>query len=79
MLATTIKVKGETKKLLDIVKKYDNQSYDELIRDLVSEKVEEHLELKPEIKKEILKAVEEIKSKRVKTLTFDEVYERLYG
>ncbi len=79
MKGTTIKVKGETKKLLNVIKKYENQSYDELIRDLVSEKLEEHLELKPEIKKEILKAVEEIKGKRTKTLSFDEAYEMLYG
>ena len=76
---TTIKVKGETKKLLDLIKKYENQSYDELIRELIEEKLEEHLELKEELRKEILRAAEEIKSKGVKTLSYEEVYEQAYG
>ena len=76
---TTIKVKGDTKKLLDIIKKYDNQSYDELIRELVEEKLEEHLELKKELKRQILASADEIRSERVKALSFDALYEKLYG
>ncbi len=45
----------------------------------MSEKVEEHLQLKDELKKEILNSANEIKNKKVKTLKFDELYEKLYG
>ncbi|MBI2575524.1 hypothetical protein HYV82_06590 [Candidatus Woesearchaeota archaeon] len=79
MTQTTIKVKGETKKLLDLVKRYDNQSYDELIRGMIEEKLEEHLELRKELKAQILKAAEDIRLRRVRTLSFDELYENLYG
>ncbi|GEM_PF-6266013 len=79
MTQKTIKVKGETKKLLDLVKRYDNQSYDELIRGMIEEKLEEHLELRKELKAQILKAAEDIRHRRVRTLSFDELYESLYG
>ncbi len=79
MKLSTIKVKDETKKLLEIVKKYNSQSYDEVIRELVEDKLEEHLELKDEVKKQVLRSAEDIRLRRVKTLSFEELYEKLYG
>jgi len=79
MKQTTIKVKDETKKLLELVKKYGNQSYDEVIRDLVEEKLEGHLELREELKRQVLRSAEDIRLRRVKTLSYEKLYEKLYG
>ncbi len=76
---TTIKVKRQTKDFLDIVKKHDRQSYDDLIMTLAEDRLEEHLELRPELKRRIVKAAEDIKAGRGRTLKFEELYEKVYG
>ncbi len=43
------------------------------------DKIEEHLELNPKLKKEILKSATQIKNKKVKTLTFEQVCKKAYG
>ncbi|MBI3051390.1 hypothetical protein HYY74_02940 [Candidatus Woesearchaeota archaeon] len=76
---TTIKVRKETKEFLDLIKKHDKQSYDDLIMNLVEDWVEEHLELEPRVRRQILKSVHDIKSGRVKALKFEELYNKVYG
>ncbi|MBI4438950.1 hypothetical protein HY640_03400 [Candidatus Woesearchaeota archaeon] len=79
MAASTIKLKDETKRMLDLIKRFERQSYDEVITELIEDKIEAHLELKNELKTEIIKLSEDLRNKRVKGLSFRQLYEKTYG
>ena len=54
---TTIKLSGKTKEKLDNMKMYDNETYEEVIEDLI----EDHLSLNPQFKKSLDDARAQIK------------------
>lgn len=63
-MATTIQVSEDLKGKLDSFKMFNNESYEDILWDLI----EDHLELSKETKLEILEAEKDIKAGRVKTL-----------
>ncbi len=71
MVTTTIKISVQTKRLLESMKMYKNESYEDVILDLI----EDHLELNPEFKKKLEKAVEEVR--RGETLPLTKVLEEI--
>jgi len=71
MATTTIKISVKTKRLLDRMKMFKNESYEDVILDLI----EDHLELNPEFKKELEKAAEEVK--KGETLPLAKVLEEI--
>lgn len=71
MVTTTIKISVQTKRLLESMKMYKNESYEDVILDLI----EDHLELNPEFKKKLEKAVEEVR--REETLPLTKVLEEI--
>ena len=79
MKATTIKLNTETKKMLDLIRRNDKQSYDELVLELIEDRLEAHLELEPSLKRRLLELSEQIRDKKVKTLNFEGIYKLTYG
>ena len=57
MKYTTLKVSVKTKQLLEAMKMFKNESYEDVIIDLL----EDHLELNPQFKKELEESFKEIK------------------
>lgn len=63
-MPTTIQISEELKKELNKRKLYDNESYEDVIWDII----EDTEQLSEETKKDILQAEKDIKAGRVKTL-----------
>ena len=60
---TTVKLHGETKKMLDQLREYRNESYDEVIRKVLF--IVQKLKKEPELSKETIEAIE-LARKKVK-------------
>ena len=58
---TTIKLRQETKKILDLLKLNPRESYEDVLWDLI----EDHLELNPKFKKGLERAVKEYKEGKI--------------
>ncbi len=65
---TTIQINEETKSMLDNIKDYPRETYEEVIKKLLEIVAEENMELSEETKKEIEVARAEIKQGKYKTL-----------
>lgn len=65
---TTIQINEETKSMLDNIKNYPRETYEDVIKKLLTIVAEENMELSEETKKEIEVARAEIKQGKYKTL-----------
>lgn len=65
---TTIQINEETKSMLDDIKDYPRETYEDVIKKLLEIVAEENMELSKETKKEIEIARAEIKQGKYKTL-----------
>ncbi len=70
-MVTTLKVSLKTKKLLEKMKIHKNESYEDVILDLI----EDHLEINPKFKKELAKAVKEVE--RGETIPLSKLLEEI--
>lgn len=77
MEATTIKIHGDTKKQLDLLREYGHESYDDVIRKVIF--IAKTSEKEPELSREAITAIEKARERmrKGKFLTEEEAKKRL--